>query len=133
MIYQCKPHFHCIKAGYKMVYINLIFWLIDSWCITSWDCTHTAGTHSKPERYKAPVPRRDTIIMKTCPYNVYPLVPRFYKVKFGYTGVHLFFLFLLQNIDCVLTSTHNLYFGAKIRKYKKGLGDLRSDFGLMCW
>ena len=38
----------------------------------------------------------------------------------GYAGVYLFFLFLLQNIDylaeSVLTSTHNLCFGAKIRK-----------------
>ena len=48
----------------------------------------------------------------------------FYIVKLGFSGVYLFFLFLLQNIDCgysleaeaVLTSTHNLCFGAKIRK-----------------
>ena len=39
-------------------------------------------------------------IMKTCPCNVYPLKPHFYIVKLGYAGVYLFFLFLLQNIDC---------------------------------
>ena len=39
-------------------------------------------------------------IRKTCPCNVYPLKPHFYIVKLGYTGVYLFFLFLLQNIDC---------------------------------
>ena len=39
-------------------------------------------------------------IMKTCPYNVYPLEPHFYIAKLGYAGVYLFFLFLLRNIDC---------------------------------
>ena len=39
-------------------------------------------------------------IMKTCPCNVYPLEPHFYVAKLGYAGVYLFFLFLLQNIDC---------------------------------
>ena len=38
--------------------------------------------------------------MKTCPCNVYPLEPHFYIAKLGYPGVYLFFLFLLQNIDC---------------------------------
>ena len=73
------------------------------------------------------------LIMKTCPCKVYPLKPHFFIVKLGYTGVYLFFLFLLQNIDCgysleppqrggsnvylqceaVLTSTHNLCFEQK--------------------
>ena len=39
-------------------------------------------------------------IRKTCPCNEYPLEPHFYIVKLGYGGVYLFFLFLLQNIDC---------------------------------
>ena len=39
-------------------------------------------------------------IMKTCQCNVYPLEPHFYIAKLGYAGVYLFFLFLLQNIDC---------------------------------
>ena len=39
-------------------------------------------------------------IRKTCPCNVYPLEPHFYIAKWGYAGVYLFFLFLLQNIDC---------------------------------
>ena len=40
-------------------------------------------------------------IMKTCPCKVHPLKPHFYIVKLGYAGyVYLFFLFLLQNIDC---------------------------------
>ena len=29
-----------------------------------------------------------------------PLIPHFYIVKLRYAGVYLFFLFLLQNIDC---------------------------------
>ena len=39
-------------------------------------------------------------IMKTCPCNEYPLIPHYYIAKLGYAGVYLFFLFLLQNIDC---------------------------------
>ena len=39
-------------------------------------------------------------IRKTCPCNIYPLIPHFYIAKLGYAGVYLFFLFLLQNIDC---------------------------------
>ena len=39
-------------------------------------------------------------ITKISPYNVYPLEPHFYIAKLGYVGVYLFFLFLLQNIDC---------------------------------
>ena len=41
-----------------------------------------------------------TNIRKTCPCNVYPLIPHFYIAKLGYAGVYLFFLFLLQNTDC---------------------------------
>ena len=40
------------------------------------------------------------LIRKTCPCNVYPLEPHFYIVKLGYGVVYLFFLFLLQNVDC---------------------------------
>ena len=40
------------------------------------------------------------VIRITCPCNVYPLIPHCYIVKLGYAGVYLFFLFLLQNIDC---------------------------------
>ena len=64
--------------------------------------------------------------MITCPCNVYPLEPRFYIAKLGYAGVYLFFLFLLQNIDCGYSFEppcrcgSNVYpqsmFRAKIRK-----------------
>ena len=39
-------------------------------------------------------------MMLTSPCNVYPLTPLFYTVKMGFTGVYIFFLFLLLNIDC---------------------------------
>ena len=42
-------------------------------------------------------------IRKICPCNVYPLEPHFYIAKLGFAGVYLFFLFLLQNIDCGYT------------------------------
>ena len=68
-------------------------------------------------------------IRKTCPCKEYPLKPHFYIVKLGFAGVYLFFLFLLQNIDCgysleplgeaVLTCTHNLCFEQKQEKYQK--------------
>ena len=32
--------------------------------------------------------------------SVYPLEPHLYIAKLGFAGVYLFFLFLLQNIDC---------------------------------
>ena len=38
-------------------------------------------------------------IMITSPCKVYPLTPHFYIVKLGFTGVYIFFLYLLQNID----------------------------------
>ena len=34
---------------------------------------------------------------------MYTLEPHFYIEKLGFAGVYLFFLFLLQNIDCVPT------------------------------
>ena len=42
----------------------------------------------------------ELFITKTCPCTVYPLKPHFYVEKLGYAGVYIFFLFLLQNIDC---------------------------------
>ena len=39
-------------------------------------------------------------IRKTCPCNEYHLGNHFYIEKLGFKGVYLFFLFLLQNIDC---------------------------------
>ena len=39
-------------------------------------------------------------IRKTSPCNEYPLEPHFYIVKLGCAVIYLFFLFLLQNIDC---------------------------------
>ena len=50
-----------------------------------------------------------------------PLIPHFYIVKLGLAGVYLFFLFLLQNMDCgyslepplFLTCTKNLCFEQK--------------------
>ena len=63
---------------------------------------------------------------ETCPCNVYPLEPHLYIAKLGYAGVYLFFLFLLQNIDCgysleppLLTCTHNLCFEQKLEKCQK--------------
>ena len=68
-------------------------------------------------------------IRKKCPCNEYPLKPHFYIVKLGYAGVYLFFLFLLQNIDCGYSlepprrGGSNVYpqsmFRAKIRKLSK--------------
>ena len=34
-------------------------------------------------------------IMQTCRYIVDPLTPQFYLIKLGFTGVYIFFLFLL--------------------------------------
>ena len=55
--------------------------------------------------------------MLTYPCNVHPLTPHFYKVKLGFTGVYIIFLFLLT--EAVLTSTHNLCFEQKYEHSKK--------------
>ena len=43
---------------------------------------------------------RQLTITKTSPCNEDPLTPHFYIGKPGFTGLYIFFLFLLQNIDC---------------------------------
>ena len=40
------------------------------------------------------------MIRITCLCDVNPILPHFYIVKLGFTGVYLFFLILIQNIDC---------------------------------
>ena len=61
-------------------------------------------------------------ITKTCPCNEYALKPHFYIAILGYAGVYLFFLFLLQNIDCGYSlepphfSAENFQF-LKLKKY----------------
>ena len=57
------------------------------------------------------------IITKTCLYNFDPLKPHFYIVKLGFTGVHIIILISAQNIEAVLTSTHNLCFEQKFEKF----------------
>ena len=57
------------------------------------------ATDSSPEG-KQILRKRDLFIMKTSLYNFDPLKPHFYIVKLAFTGVYLFFLFLLKNIDC---------------------------------
>ena len=54
-------------------------------------------------------------VTKTCPCNVFPLEPHFYIANIGYAGIYLFFLSLLQNIDCVpkISKSHNLCFEQK--------------------
>ena len=40
------------------------------------------------------------LIRITFPCNIYPLIPHFYIAKLGYAEIYIFFLILLQNIDC---------------------------------
>ena len=67
----------------------VFFWVIGA----EIDCTNLITDLS-------PVITFISFIRKTCPCNEYPLKPHFYIEKLGYAGVYLFFLFLLQNIDC---------------------------------
>ena len=48
-----------------------------------------------------------------------PLSPTFKNVlvKLGNVGANLFFLILLQNIDCGYSCTHNVCFEQKLEKY----------------
>ena len=69
--------------------------------------------NSAPYFTSAEAPRRifdfNPTITKTCPCNVYPPEPHFYIAKLGFAGVYLFFLFLLQNIDCGYSLEPNVY------------------------
>ena len=46
-----------------------------------------------------------------------PLKPHFYIVKLGFTEVHIIFLFLLKNIDCVLLRTASPSSNMKISEF----------------
>ena len=48
-------------------------------------------------------------IISKHPYNEYTLIPHFYIVKLEYSGVYVFFLFLIQNIDCGYSLGSNVY------------------------
>ena len=69
-------------------------------------------------------PSKQQSIMLTCPCIVYPLMPHFYIVKLGFTGVYIFLIFalkhrlwvLVRTDEAVLPCTNNLCFRAKIRK-----------------
>ena len=52
----------------------------------------------------------EKVITKTYLYNFDPLIPHFYIVKLGFTGVYIIFLISAKKIEAVLTSTHNLCF-----------------------
>ena len=54
---------------------------------------------------------------RTYPCHKYPLKPHFYIEKLGFAGVYLFFLFLLQSIDCEYSLEPPRR--AKIRKISK--------------
>ena len=64
---------------------------------------------------------KETMHQENMSVYVYPVELHFYIVKLGYVGVYLFFLFLLQNIDCGyslepprrLMCTHKLCFEQK--------------------
>ena len=60
-------------------------------------------------RFVAPADTCKDSIRITYPCVEYTLIPHFYKVKLRYAGVYL-------SAEAVLTSTHNLCFGAKVRK-----------------
>ena len=60
--------------------------------------------------------RLKCLITKTCPCNVYPLEPHFYIAQLGYEGVYLFFLFLLQNINCGFYRVPTIYVLTKNKK-----------------
>ena len=64
-------------------------------------------------------------LRETCPCNVYPLEPHFYKPKLGYTGVYLFYLFLLQNIDCGYSLEPPRRAGGQAGRQAKQIGNIK--------
>ena len=51
--------------------------------------------------------------------HIHRLIPNFYIAKLGYAGVYLFFLFLLQNIDCGFSLEPTIYVLSKNKNMKK--------------
>ena len=62
--------------------------------------SHIMSEYDQTNDLKVIIGHDELIIRKTCPCNEYPLKPHFYIEKLGFVGVYLFFLLLLQNIDC---------------------------------
>ena len=63
-------------------------------------------------------------ITKTCLYNFDSLTPHFYIVKLRFTGVYIFFLIFLENINCEFSlesHRHNLCFEQIYEKYQSFL------------
>ena len=78
---------NCIQFhGHFMIILTFSFFYLFHWCGYNGLCSHRRLLQA--------------YIRKTCPCSLYPLKPHFYIAKLGYAGVYLFFLFLLQNIDC---------------------------------
>ena len=104
------PHFYIVNLGYAGVYLFFLLFFF----IKSIDCTYNllyVWSKNKKNINFFPMiflyffndKKILCIVGKTCLCNVYPFKPHFYIEKLGYAGVYLFFLFLLQNIDCVPT------------------------------
>ena len=65
---------------------------------------------------------RSYAIRKACPCNVYPLEPHFYIAIPIFAGVYLFFIFLLENIDCgYLEKVPRIYVLSKNNKKIKNI------------
>ena len=127
--FLCKS-FHCSQRSYILESISILstgkaiiydyFFFLDN--CTSRNCFSLDGYVY--------------IITKTCLYNVGTLKPHFYIVKLGFTGVYIIFhnsaqkhrLWVLVRA-AVLTSTHNLCFEQKYKKYQ----NLYLKFFIFCW
>ena len=79
-----------MKPPQVSVYRTLVLWFLS--LLQNIDCGYSLEPHRRGGSNVYP---QSMFCAK-----VYPLEPHFYIEKMGVAGVYLFFLFLLQNIDC---------------------------------
>ena len=99
ILFYNEIHFYNeIKKNHLVVYMNHSHDCFENYCIVTVvpivDVCNCCYFNCLEKCYL------ETKHLKTCPCNIYPLLPHFYIAKLGYAEVYLFFLFLLLNIDC---------------------------------
>ena len=88
---------------------------------------HTILSRKERSFHERNVPFAKETFLSLYSYIYDLLKPYFYKVKLGFAGVYIFFLFLLKHIDCGYSlepRSARLYFEQKYEKYLNFLSEI---------